>query len=171
MDSGPTLLALDASVTVAGAAATREIPLADLFIGPRKTSLRPDEMILDIRIPLRNFGKPAAFRKFGLRKGQALALVNVAAAFRFDEGCCREPRIALGAVAPTVIRAPRAEAALAGRPLTDEAIAEAGRLAATEARPISDFRASADYRRELIAVLTKRALAGALERAGATVEQ
>ena len=71
------------------------------------------------------------------------------------------PRIALGAVAPKVIRAPQAEAYLEGRAITPEAMAEAGRVAVTDAKPISDFRASAEYRRNLVAVLTKRALEGA----------
>ena len=80
-------------------------------------------------------------------------------------GSRRLIRNALGAVAPTVIRASRAEAYLDGRPITPEAMAEAGRIAATEAKPISDFRASAEYRRELVAVLTRRALASACARA------
>ena len=164
MDSGPTLLALDARVTVASRSGRRRLPLADLFVGPRQTSLGADELLLDIVIPKQNLGKPAGFQKFGLRKGQALALVNAAASFWIDRGTDRfvEPRIALGAVAPTVIRAPAAEAYLAGRSVTPEAMAEAGRIAAGEAKPISDFRASAGYRRDLIAVLVKRALAGAL---------
>jgi carbon-monoxide dehydrogenase medium subunit len=164
MDSGPTLVALDGEVTIAGAEGTRRLPLADLFVGPRKTALRFDEILVDIFIPKRNLGKPTAFLKFGLRKGQALALVNVAAAFRVDDNdTFRDPAIALGAVAPKVIRAPKAEAYLAGRPVSEEAMAEAGRLAVEDARPISDFRASAAYRRELIAVLTRRALAKALD--------
>jgi CO/xanthine dehydrogenase FAD-binding subunit len=163
MDSGPALIALEALVTVASAEGQRQMPLASLFVGPRKTSLKPGELLIDIVIPKPNLGKPAAFQKFGLRKGQALALVNVAAAFWLDDGkgTFAAPRIALGAVAPTVIRAPKAEAYLDGRKVTDEAMAEAGRIAATEAKPISDFRASADYRRDLIAVLVKRALANA----------
>jgi CO/xanthine dehydrogenase FAD-binding subunit len=163
MDSGPALIALEASVTIASAQGQRQMPLASLFVGPRKTSLKPGELLIDIVIPKPNLGKPAAFQKFGLRKGQALALVNVAAAFWLDDGkgAFAAPRIALGAVAPTVIRAPKAEAYLDGRKVTDEAMAEAGRIAATEAKPISDFRASADYRRDLIAVLVKRALANA----------
>jgi CO/xanthine dehydrogenase FAD-binding subunit len=161
MDSGPALIALDASVTVASSAGQRRIPLPDLFVGPRKTSLKPGDLLVDIVIPNENLDKPAAFEKFGLRKGQALALVNAAAAFFIDKGNFRKPRIALGAVAPTVIRAPKAEAYLDGRKISAEAMAEAGRIAATEAKPISDFRASADYRRDLIAVLVKRALANA----------
>jgi CO/xanthine dehydrogenase FAD-binding subunit len=167
MDSGPALIALDASVTVAGPSGRRQMPLPDLFVGPRKTSLPPGELLTDITIPKENLGKPLAFEKFGLRKGQALALVNVAASFWIarDKSTFAAPRIALGAVAPTVIRAPKAEAYLAGRKISAEAMAEAGRIAATEAKPISDFRASAEYRRDLIAVLVKRALANAQARA------
>jgi carbon-monoxide dehydrogenase medium subunit len=161
MDGGPTLVALEATVTVASAAGQKRMPLSELFVGPRKTALKPDEMLLEIVIPKRNLGKPTCFLKFGLRKGQALALVNVAASAWIDpeRQVFVEPRIALGAVAPTVIRTPKAEAALEGQPATREVMAEAGRLAAGEARPISDFRASADYRRELIRVLSARALA------------
>jgi carbon-monoxide dehydrogenase medium subunit len=168
MDSGPTLIALEALVTVAGAAGRRQIPLAEFFAGPRKTRLADGELLVEVIVPKYNFAKPAAFQKFGLRKGQALALVNAAAAFWIDrENIVRAPRIALGAVAPTVIAAPRAEAYLADRPMTEEAMAEAGRIAASEAKPIGDMRASAEYRRELIAVLVKRALAEAYARSRA----
>ena len=165
MDSGPTLMALEATVTVANASGQRRMPLADLFVGPRKTSLKPGDLLIDIVIPKENLNKPAGFEKFGLRKGQALALVNAAAAFFIDKGKFKAPRIALGAVAPVVIRAPKAEAYLDGRAISPEAMAEAGRIAATEAKPINDFRAGADYRRDLIAVLVKRALASAQARA------
>ncbi len=167
MDSGTTLMALDARVTYVSRRGHSQAPLADLFVAPRKTSLAPDELLTAIIIPKANLGKPVAFQKFGLRKGQALALVNAAAAFWVDrdKNSFVQPRIALGAVAPTVIRATRAEAFLEGKTISDEAMAEAGRIAASEAKPISDFRASADYRRELIAVLTKRALESAYARA------
>jgi CO/xanthine dehydrogenase FAD-binding subunit len=168
MDSGPALIALDASVTVASTEGQRRMPLADLFVGPRKTSLKPGDLLVDIVIPKENLGKPAAFEKFGLRKGQALALVNVGASFWVgDNSVFVAPRIALGAVAPTVIRAPKAEAFLDGCKISAEVMAEAGRIAAMEAKPISDFRASADYRRDLVAVLVKRALANAQARATA----
>jgi carbon-monoxide dehydrogenase medium subunit len=163
MDSGPTLVALDARVTVAGPAGRRQMPLTEFFVAPRKTILKPDELLVDILIPKENLGKPTHFLKFGLRKGQALALVNVAASFwvDWDKNTFVAPRIALGAVAPKVIRAPQAEAYLDGREITPEAMAEAGRIAVGDVKPISDFRASADYRRNLVAVLTKRALEGA----------
>jgi CO/xanthine dehydrogenase FAD-binding subunit len=166
MDSGPALIALDASVTVASSSGQQRMPLADLFVGPRKTSLKPGDLLIDIVIPKENLDKPAAFEKFGLRKGQALALVNAAASFWVgDKSVFMAPRIALGAVAPTVIRARKAEAFLDGCKISAEAMAEAGRIAALEAKPISDFRASADYRRDLVAVLVKRALANAQTRA------
>jgi len=173
MDSGPTLVALEALVAIAGAGGRRRMPLAEFFTGPRRTALKPEELLLEILIPKKNLGKPASFLKFGLRKGQALALVNVAAGLWLKPGkdAFVEPRIALGAVAPTVIRAPQAEAYLEGRAATAEAMAEAGRIAAGEARPISDFRASAGYRRDLIAVLTRRALENACALARAAKER
>ena len=164
LDSGPTLVALEALVTVEGPKGPREMPLVEFFVGPRKTALKAGEILVNVIIPKKNLGKPAGFQKFGLRKGQALALVNTGAAFWAEPAkmVFVEPCIALGAVAPTVIRAPKAEAYLAGKKITSEAMAEAGRIAADEAKPISDFRASADYRRHLIAVLTKRSLELAL---------
>jgi CO/xanthine dehydrogenase FAD-binding subunit len=163
MDSGPTLIALDALVNIIGSAGRRQLPLIDFFLGPRKTVLKPDELLAEIIIPRENLGKPTHFLKFGLRKGQALALVNVAASIwiDWDKNVFVAPRISLGAVAPKVIRAPKAEAYLEGRTVTPEAMAEAGRIASTDARPITDFRASAEYRRDLVAVLTKRALEAA----------
>lgn len=164
LDSGPVLVALEALVTIAGPAGSREIPLAEFFVGPRRNALKAGELLVDIVIPKKNLGKPAGFQKFGLRKGQALALVNTGASFWLDPAkkVFVEPCIALGAVAPIVIRAPKAEAYLVGKKVTPEAMAEAGRIAAGEAKPISDHRASADYRRDLIAVLTRRSLEGAL---------
>ena len=169
LDSGPVLVALDALVTVAGAQGKRQMPLTEFFVGPRKTALAPDEILVDILIPAAMLGRSAAFRKFGLRKGQALALVNAAASVAVEDGRIAETRIALGAVSPTVIRAPQAEAIVTGKKVGDTAaLREAAEMAVTEARPIDDFRASAAYRRELIAVGTFRVLeeALALARAG-----
>ena len=167
LDSGPGLVALDARVTLAGPRGRRDLAIGEFFVAPRKTALAPDELLVEVLIPRASLGKPAAILKLGLRNGQALALVNVAASLRFDHdtGTCREPRIALGAVAPTVVRALEAERYLSGRVLDACAMAEAAALAVTAAKPISDFRASADYRRELVEVLTRRALARAAERA------
>jgi carbon-monoxide dehydrogenase medium subunit len=165
VDSGPTLVALDAQVTILGPGGTRQMELADFFVGPRKTALKPDELLAEIIIPKENLGKPTHFLKFGLRKGQALALVNVGASFWPDwkKNVFTAPRVALGAVAPKVIHATTAEKYLEGKPITPEAMAEAGRLAVEDAKPISDMRASAEFRRDLIAILTRRALEGAWE--------
>jgi len=169
MDSGPTLVALEAIASIAGPAGRRQVSLADFWVGPRKTVLKPDELLAEIIIPNQNLNPPTHFLKFGLRKGQALALVNVAASFRvdWDKNVFVAPRIALGAVAPKVVRALKAEAYLEGRMVTPEAMAEAGQVAVGDCKPISDFRASADYRKHLVAVLTKRALEGAYELAKA----
>lgn len=164
MDSGPVLLALDAAVTLAGPKGKRTMPLAEFFVGPRKTALAPDELLVDIVIPRKMLGRGCSFRKFGLRKGQALALVNAAASLDLENGKLADVRIALGAVAPTVFRALKAEQSLAGKAPSDDLFAEAAHMAATEAKPIDDFRASAEYRRDLIRVGTRRVLAEALER-------
>jgi carbon-monoxide dehydrogenase medium subunit len=163
MDSGPTLMALEAIISIQGPDGRREVPLTDFFVGPRKTVLKADEILAEIVIPKQNLGKPTHFLKFGLRKGQALALVNSAASFWVDweKHTFVAPRIGLGAVAPKVIRATQAEAFLEGRKITPEVMAEAGLIAASDAKPITDFRASAGYRKNLVAVLTKRALEGA----------
>ncbi len=165
MDSGPVLVALDAVVTVAGPGGHRAMPLTEFFVGPRKTALEPDELLVDIIIPRERLGRGCSFRKFGLRKGQALALVNAAASLDLNAGKMADVRIALGAVAPTVIRTRKAENLLEGKAPSDDLFAEAGDVAATEAKPINDFRASADYRLDLIRAGTKRVLVEALERA------
>jgi CO/xanthine dehydrogenase FAD-binding subunit len=161
MDSGPVLVALEAEVALASPNGRRRMPLTEFFVGPRKTILAPDEMLVDIIIPAANLGKPADFLKFGLRKGQALALVNAASATWLEDGKFKAPRIALGAVAPVVIRCPAAEAVLEGQPVSDALIAEAAKIAAGEARPIDDFRASKSYRLDLIEVGVRRTLAAA----------
>jgi CO/xanthine dehydrogenase FAD-binding subunit len=173
MDSGPPLLALDASVVLASERGERRLTLREFFVGPRRTAASPDELLTHIVIPEASLGKPMTFLKFGLRKGQALALVNVAAGFFSDgdSGTFGSPRIALGAVAPTVIRAFEAERRLTDQRLDSQAIREAAAIAATEASPIDDFRASAAYRRSLIAVLVRRALEEVRMHSGPTKEK
>lgn len=165
MDSGPTLMALEAEVAVLGPTGKRTMPLAEFFVGPRKTILEKDELLLEILLPQSSLGKPASFIKFGLRKGQALALVNAASALWLEDGKMKDVKISLGAVAPVVIRAPQAEAVLEGKAVSDELIDEAAKIAVTEAKPIDDFRASKEYRRDLIEVGVRRTLKGAIEAA------
>lgn len=165
MDSGPTLVALDAEVTVLGQKGARHMPLTEFFVGPRKTILQSDELLVDVVIPKQNLGKPTAFYKFGLRKGQALALVNVASSLWVKDGKFADVRISLGAVAPVVIRCPNAESSIEGQEVSKNVIEEAGSIAVTEAKPIDDFRASREYRNDLIDVLTRRTLNSAVEMA------
>ena len=167
LDSGPVLVALDAIVGMAGPKGRKQMPIVDFFVGPRKTALEPGELLADIVIPRTSLGKSCVFAKFGLRKGQALALVNVAAAVEVDKktGALAETRIALGAVAPVVIRTRKAEAMLDGEKPDEALLAQAADIAAGEARPIDDFRASAAYRRELIRALTRRVLDAAIKEA------
>lgn len=166
MDSGPVLFALDARLHLASVGATRTVPVQEFFLGPRRTVLQPDEVVVGITIPRAMLGRPAAFWKFGLRKGQALALVNAAASVAVSDGVIREARVALGAVAPTVIRSQHAEAILEGQIASPNgAVGQAAAAASGDARPIDDFRASAAYRRELVAVGVRRTLQRALGQA------
>ncbi len=165
MDSGPTLMALEAEVTVTGPTGKRTIPLGDFFVGPRKTILEKDALLLEIIVPAANLGKPASFIKFGLRKGQALALVNAASVLWIEDGKFKDVRISLGAVAPVVIRAPKAEAILEGQSVTELLVDEAAKTAVSEAKPIDDFRASKEYRNDLIEVGVRRTLKGAIDAA------
>ena len=163
MDSGPTLVALDAEVNIVGKDGARRISLTDLFVGPRKTSLKANELLTEIIIPKSSLGKPANFYKFGLRKGQALALVNAASSLWVKGGCFKDLRISIGAVAPVVIRCLKAEKYLEGKKIDEKLVKEAGNIAVTEAKPIDDFRASQSYRNDLIAVLVTRTINAAID--------
>ncbi len=164
LDGAPALMVLEALVTLVSHDGARHMPIEEFFLGPRSSALAPDELLAEIVIPRERLGAAACFCKIGRRKALSLALVNGAAAVELDaaRSCVVEARLALGAVAPTPIRARRAEAFLIGKPPQGDVLAEASRIAALEARPIDDFRASAAYRRELIQVVTRRVLEGAL---------
>jgi CO/xanthine dehydrogenase FAD-binding subunit len=167
IDGGPALLALDAVVTVADPDNRWQMPLEELLFEPHCSALAPDELLIEIVIPTRNLGKASAFEKYRRRKGLSLAVVNAAAAVELNGDGERIGSVAigLGAVAPTTIRARQAEDFLTGRPVRAEILAEAARIAAQETSPIDDFRASAQYRRDLVVVLTRHVLDGAIARA------
>jgi len=166
LDSAPPLLVLDALVTVADAEGRRRVPLETFFVAPRCSLLTPKELLVSILIPREELGKSSSFLKFGRRNALTLSLVNGAACVEVDRtsGCFQRTRLALGAVAPTPIRARKAETYLAEKKVSPETIAEAGRIAGGEAKPIDDFRSSARYRRELVQVLVRRVIEGALSR-------
>lgn len=165
-DLAPPLLSLDAVVRIVGPSSERILPVEALFVGPHRTALHPDEVLTAVEIPPMRSGCGAAFLKFGKRSAQVLAVVNAAAWVRIQEGAIAEARIALGAVAPTPMRARSAEEVLRGRPPDPRLLDAAGDAAASEARPISDMRASADFRREICRVLVRRTLERAVQRAG-----
>jgi carbon-monoxide dehydrogenase medium subunit len=160
----PILYALDAHVRIAGPGGTRRLPVQQFITGVRRTALEEGELLVDIRVPHPGQRAGSHYIKLKEREKMDIAFVGVAAAVDLDgsDGVIREARIALGAVAPTPIRASRAEQALRGERLTDQTLDEAGRLAAEAARPITDVRASAEYRKEMVNVLTKRAIRQAL---------
>jgi len=160
MDGAPSLLALEAVARLVGKAGEKEISLEQFFLGPRRSVLGRDELLEEIVIPAKNLGKACSFRKFGRRRALTLALVNAAAFMELDKGSGKIEcvRLSLGAVAPTPMRAREAEKFLLERAANEEVIAQAARIAAGEARPIDDFRASAEYRRELVKVLVQRVL-------------
>ena len=169
-DTIAPLWAMDATFTLASRdRGERTLTCAEFFRGVRKTALQPDEMLVRINVPALKPTERGTFLKLGLRQAQAISVVNVAAVVEFtDEGRTTKDertthhvsraRIALGSVAPTIVRAGEAEAYLAGKELTDEVIDHAAELTAAAARPISDVRGGADYRRDMVRVLTARAL-------------
>jgi len=167
-DVVPVLLALDATLTCLGPAGERTLPLDGFLTGPGQTARRPGELLTSIRFGQLPPRSASVFLKAGRRKAMEISVVCVAVRLTLDAAHerCREARIALGAVAPTTMRARAAEQALEGQPLTDEVLRRAGRLAAGECAPIDDARASARYRRLLVETLVPRALRRCLDRIG-----
>jgi aerobic carbon-monoxide dehydrogenase medium subunit len=153
-DTIPPLIADGATLRIHGAAGERVMPLENFFLAPGKTVLSPGELVIEIVVPAPPPDTRKIYIKHGRRKAMELATVGVAVTHTPGG----EMRIVLGAVAPTPIRARRAEDLLRGKTLTDELVAQAAQAAMEESRPISNVRASAEYRREMVDVLTRRAL-------------
>jgi CO/xanthine dehydrogenase FAD-binding subunit len=162
------LLCLDARVLLSGPQGGREVPLESFLVGPGRTSMKAAEVLTGIRLPAPPPGAATAFMKIMRRKAEDLSTAAVSAHVsiggngRTVQSC----RIALGAVGPCPFRARSAETILIGRVLSPALLCTAAAAARSEARPVDDIRASADYRREMIEVLVRRALAAAAERAG-----
>jgi xanthine dehydrogenase small subunit len=154
-DTVPPLYAADAVVELASVSARRDVAISDFFLGPRQSVLAADELILGVRVP-RRAGVRGTFLRLGQRQAQAISKVSIAVAMAFREGRPDWVRVALGAVAPTVIRARGAEKALMAGGW--EALQRAKEAVRAEVRPIDDLRSTAAYRREMAAVLLERAV-------------
>ena len=166
-DSIPALIAHAAVCVIAGANGTREVPVEEFCMAPGRTVLQRGELLVSLRIPPPKPHFGAAYLRFIPRNEMDIAVVGAGVSVVLDESktTFQAARIALGAVAPRPLFVPQAGQALVGRKVSSEAIDEAGRIAQSAAQPISDMRGSVAQRIHLCAVLTRRALAMAIERA------
>jgi CO/xanthine dehydrogenase FAD-binding subunit len=170
-DAVPALVCHQARAVVAGANGRRELAVEALFRGPGKISLEPGEILVAILLPPAQPRSAAKYLRFTPRREMDIAIAGAGTWLRLDaDGAIAEARIVLASVGPTPMRAPTAEQKLAGERPTRALLEEAGRLAAADARPISDTRGSADYRRSLVAVLTARALGDCCGQLGIGIE-
>ena len=173
-DTAPALFCLDAVVEIFGPHGSRRVPVAEFFVGPGTSALKPGEFVTAIHLPPAPNQSSAAFNKLGRTKIGDISMVSVAVLVDFGfrisnfglaetptihnpQSTIRNVRIALGSVGPTPLRAPEAEAALAAD-TSPEGVRRAAELAAAAARPIDDIRASATYRRAMVAVLVRRGI-------------
>jgi carbon-monoxide dehydrogenase medium subunit len=161
-DVAPSLMALNATARITGITGERTVALEDFFRGPGQTVMSPDEILTELTIPETGPHLVDEYIKFSPRDMMDLAYVGVAVAYSLGtDKKCSGVRIVLGAVAPTPIRAKNSEALLEGQALTESLAEKVGDEAARESRPISDVRSTADYRRAMVRVMTKRALLNA----------
>jgi xanthine dehydrogenase iron-sulfur cluster and FAD-binding subunit A len=165
-DTIPALMAMDARVTLCGVHGARTLKLEDFYRGVRETALTPGEVVTELSFRSLQARQRGAFAKVGLRRTHAIALANAAVVVSMDGERVVATRIALGSVAPTVIRAREAEDSLAGSRLDDAAISAAAGLAAGSVAPISDLRSGAGHRRRMVKVLVHRALHSLRDGAG-----
>jgi CO/xanthine dehydrogenase FAD-binding subunit len=163
-DVATALFALGAQLKITGAKGERTEPIEKFYVGYRLTCLERGEMVKAVSLPKPPPGTGTAFQNL-VRAHADIAKISVAAAIVVRNDVCREARIGIGAAAPTVFRAANAEALLIGQKIIPEVINEAARTAAGEAKPITDLRSTAEYRREMAKVLVRRVLEKALERA------
>jgi CO/xanthine dehydrogenase FAD-binding subunit len=163
-DTAPPLLVFEAECVIVGPTGRRTLPLGEFFRGPGLTALGSGELLAELRLPTPPRGTASAYQRHTPRKQMDIAVVGVGVALTIAGGKVTRARVALGAVAPTPVRVPKAEAALEGQPPSDETFARAAEAAAAECSPIADVRGSAEFRRHLVKVMTARMLARAAER-------
>ncbi len=166
-DPPPALIALDARVRLRSSQGDREVPMQDFFLDYYETDIRPGEVLTEVVVPAQPAGAGWAYTKFLPRTADDYATVSVACVVSLEDGSnrCREARVALGSAGTTPIRAEAVEAALRGQELTPQRLREAAQQVEGLVDPISDFRGSSEYKREMAVVWTRRALEQAIERA------
>lgn len=164
-DNAPTLLALDAEILIQGPAGKRRLPLADFFKGPGMTALHPFEIVTAVHAPLPAPNSATAYLSLSARGKLDCTAVGAAAMVTMKGSTCEDARIVISACGPTPIRARKAEEILQGQALTEALLEKAGAQTSRETIPITDLRASADYRTKIVAVLTRRALREAYDTA------
>jgi CO/xanthine dehydrogenase FAD-binding subunit len=165
METGGPLLCFGGSVTLRSPSGTRWLTLDDLWAGPGETTAHPDELLVAADVPAPAAGTGSAYIRLEYRRQMEIAVVGATAVITLDGPTVTDSRIAMTALAPTIRRVPEAEAALVGGDGGATAVEAAGAAVATAAEPISDVRGSADYRRAMAAVITRRAIELALSRA------
>lgn len=163
-DVAPALYAMGATVKIMGVNSEREVPIEGFFVDVGKTALGPHEIVTEVLVPRLPVGSVGTFMKIS-KTSEDIAKVNAAVLLTLAGGKCVNVRIALGSVAPTPIRATRAEELMEGKEISDKTIAQAAAAAAEAAKPISDVRSTAEYRKEMVRVLVKDALEKAAGRA------
>jgi xanthine dehydrogenase iron-sulfur cluster and FAD-binding subunit A len=157
-DTITPLVALDAEIVLASARGERKLRLGDFYLGVRRTALAPDELLREIRFPAMVENQRGRFVKLGLRRAQAISVIDAAVVLTFEVDVVSEARIALGSLAPTIVRARTAEDFLVGKRLTPEVCSEAAALACAAVSPIDDVRGTAAYRLQTLHNLLARAL-------------
>ncbi|MBI5954309.1 MAG: FAD binding domain-containing protein [Chloroflexi bacterium] len=162
-DTISPLMALGASVTLISIHGDRTVPLKDFYTGVRKTVMQSDEMLVDISFPAMKKSQRGTFIKLGLRRAQAISLVNATVVLDLKADTVQSASITLGAVTPTIVHAREAEKFLAKKKLNRKNIALAAELAIQAAHPIDDVRGSASYRREMVRVVVSRGLTAVLD--------
>ncbi len=164
-DTLPPLIADGAVLHLLGSGGRRTVAVEDFCTGPGKTVLAADELVTHVVVPPPPPHTGKVYLKHGRRVEMELATVGVAVTLTLERGRCKDIRIVLAAVAPTPLRAQRAEGVLRNQPPSAALIEEAAQAALAESRPIGDVRGSAEYRRAMVGVLTRRAIEQALEQA------
>ncbi len=165
-DTPPICIAAGAELRLADSSGERMVAARDFFRGPRESVLQPGELLVAIIIPVQPESSGASYQRFSLRHGSALAVASVAARVVLVGTKVADAAVVLGAVAPIPLPASECAASLLGQEPSDELFVRAAETAAEEAKPISDIRGSEQFRRELVRVLTVRALREAVDRAG-----